>query len=130
MQKRVKIEGPWPASVTKKDLEITWFNGSKGGQNVNKHANCCRIKHIPTGIIAQCKDHKERPPNQQEAFSRLAEKLVPIMKSKLKTYSPEGRPTEEVRVYKEKHDRVIDKRVDKQFSYKKVLAGELDEIHA
>lgn len=60
-------------SITKKDLEITWFSGSgAGGQHRNKHDNCCRIKHPETGVIVTGQSHKERPANLKEAFNSLA----------------------------------------------------------
>ena len=60
-------------SVTKKDLEVTWFSGKGGGgQHRNKHQNCCRIKHPETGVIVTGQSHKERPANQKEAINNLA----------------------------------------------------------
>ena len=64
-------------SYTKKDFKIDWFSGSgAGGQNRNKHRNCCRITHIPTGITTQSTRHKERVSNQKDAFKRLAGRLL------------------------------------------------------
>jgi len=60
--------------VTKKDFELTWFNGSGGGgQHKNKHANCARLKHKETGVITIGQDHKERPRNQKDALKRMSE---------------------------------------------------------
>ena len=59
-------------SVTKKDLEITWYSGTgKGGQHRNKHMNCCRIKHPDSGVIVTCCDNRQREKNLREAFRRL-----------------------------------------------------------
>lgn len=59
-------------TLTKKDFEITWFSGSgAGGQHRNKHNNCIRIKHPPTGVIVTGQSHKERLSNQKEAMKSL-----------------------------------------------------------
>ena len=61
-------------SVTKKDFEITYFNGTgKGGQHRNKHANCVRLKHKETGIITTGQDHKSQRDNLKAAFKRMVE---------------------------------------------------------
>lgn len=61
-------------SLTKKDFEVTYYSGSgAGGQYRNKHQNCCRIKHIETGIIATGQDERSREQNTKNAFKRLCE---------------------------------------------------------
>jgi peptide chain release factor 2 len=60
-------------SVTKKDLEITWFSNKKaGGQHLNKHPSGCRIKHKDTGIIVTATEQRSRDQNLKVAFNRLA----------------------------------------------------------
>jgi len=67
MSDRVKF------SVTKKDLELTWFSGTGGGgQHRNKHMNCARIRHVETGIISTGQSNRERPANLKEALRGLA----------------------------------------------------------
>lgn len=59
-------------TVTKKDLKVTWFSGSgAGGQYRNKHANCCRIQHPETGIIATGQSHRSQVANKREALNNL-----------------------------------------------------------
>lgn len=61
-------------SVTKKDLEITWFSGTgAGGQHRNKHQNCCRIKHPDSGVMVTGQEERSREKNLQRAFKRLTE---------------------------------------------------------
>ena len=61
-------------SVTKKDLEITYYSGTgKGGQHRNKHQNCVRIKHEPSGVIVTAADTRSRDTNLRKAFLRLTE---------------------------------------------------------
>lgn len=59
-------------SITKKDFEITFFNGTgNGGQYRNKHVNCVRIKHKETGLIATGQDQRSQKANLKNAFNRL-----------------------------------------------------------
>lgn len=59
-------------SITKKDFEITYYSGTgAGGQHRNKHQNCCRIKHIETGIITTGQNERSKEQNQKDAFNRM-----------------------------------------------------------
>jgi len=59
-------------SVTKKDLDITWFSGcGAGGQHRNKHQNCIRIQHRASGTLVTGQSHKERQSNIKEALKNL-----------------------------------------------------------
>ena len=60
-------------SVTKKDLDITWYSGSgAGGQHRNKHPNCCRIHHKDSGTLVTAGEQRSRDQNLKKAFNRLA----------------------------------------------------------
>ena len=60
-------------SITKKDFELTWFSGTGGGgQHRNRHRNCCRLKHIETGVITTGQSHKEARSNKREALENMA----------------------------------------------------------
>jgi len=59
-------------SITKKDLEITYFSGKGGGgQHRNKHKNCVRMRHPESGVVVTGQSHKERKSNIKEAFENL-----------------------------------------------------------
>lgn len=59
-------------SVTKKDLDVTWFSGKgAGGQNRNKCQNCCRIHHRDSGVIVTGQEERSRKQNLKNAFNRL-----------------------------------------------------------
>lgn len=61
-------------SVTKKDLEITYFSGTgAGGQHRNKHQNCVRMHHPESGARTTGQSHRERSANEREAFKSLSE---------------------------------------------------------
>lgn len=60
-------------SVTAKDLDISYFRaGGKGGQHQNKTSSACRIKHPPSGAVAESREHREQPQNRKAAFRKLA----------------------------------------------------------
>jgi len=59
-------------SVTKKDLDITYFSGKgAGGQHRNRHMNCVRIKHSESGVIVTGQEERSKDRNLKTAFLRL-----------------------------------------------------------
>ena len=59
-------------SVTKKDLNLSYFSGSgAGGQHRNRHLNCVRLNHPESGAMVTGQSHKEKKANIQEAFNNL-----------------------------------------------------------
>lgn len=59
-------------SVTKKDLEISYFSGTgAGGQYRNRHKNCVRIKHPDSGVIVTGQEERSLRQNLRNAFNRL-----------------------------------------------------------
>jgi len=59
-------------SVTKKDLEISYFSGSgAGGQHRNKSKNCVRIKHSDSRVVVIGTEQRSRAQNKKTAFKRL-----------------------------------------------------------
>ena len=113
----------WPHNVTEKDLRIDYYRGSgAGGQKKNKTSSACRIVHVPTGLMACAEDSRSQGQNKRNAFRRLADKLVPIIKAAIQGERP-ALSTETVRSYREKESQVIDKRLDATFDYWGVLKG-------
>lgn len=59
------------------DLEITHTKGSgPGGQNRNKRMTGVRIRHLPTGIVAEAMERRSQGQNLSAAYERLDEKLA------------------------------------------------------
>lgn len=59
-------------SVTKKDLDITFFSGTgPGGQNRNKVQNCVRMRHPDSGAHSTGQSNRDRQANLKEAFLTL-----------------------------------------------------------
>lgn len=66
--------------LTAKDFKVEWYSGTgKGGQHRNKHANCCRITHIASGLTGIGTESRSRVQNQRRAFQRLANKIIATM---------------------------------------------------
>ena len=62
-----------------KDLEIETFrSGGAGGQNVQKNETAIRIKHLPTGIVAQCQDERSQLQNKLRALRILRARLYEL----------------------------------------------------
>jgi protein subunit release factor A len=104
---------------TKKDFKLEWFSGTGGGgQHRNKHMNCCRITHIDTGLRAQGTGHRERPANQRDAFTKLANMLLAHFAD-----DPEGRRSsdEVVRLYHGPRNEVVDHASGLRQTYRAVV---------
>ncbi|MDE2096356.1 MAG: PCRF domain-containing protein [Patescibacteria group bacterium] len=57
------------------DIKVEWFSGTgKGGQHRNKHQNCCRMLHVPSGTV-QVANGRERTANYREAWTALERRL-------------------------------------------------------
>lgn len=58
-------------SVTKKDFEFDYFSGTgKGGQNRNRHKNCCRCFHRPSDSMGISKEERSKEQNTKKAWNR------------------------------------------------------------
>jgi peptide chain release factor 1 len=121
----------WPYNVSRKDLRIDTYRGSgKGGQHRNKTDSAVRVTHIVTGISAQCEEERSQHINKRIAFRRLAEKLVPLMRSAIrKDGITMVRSNERVRTYNEVRGTVKDDRLPGQvFDYDEIMDGRLDYL--
>lgn len=119
----------WPETVRKTDLKITYYRDKgPGGQHKNKADTACRMVHIPTNITSTASEQRSQRQNRIMAFKRLAEKLKPLMIASATPDRPE-KNYKRIRTYTEHRQTVKDFRLDKRYSYDKVLYGNgLDEI--
>ena len=58
------------------DFKIDWYNGTigAGGQHHQKNATCCRLTHLPTGIV-KTSQNRSRQNSQQLAMTAMVEAL-------------------------------------------------------
>jgi len=74
-------------SVTKKDLEISYYSGhGPGGQKRNKCKNCVRINHPDSGAMVTAQEERSKDQNLKNAFHRLIEHPKFIVWHKRKTW--------------------------------------------
>lgn len=56
--------------ITEDQFRFEWFSSTGGGgQHRNKHQNCCRCIHEPTGITANGTSSRSRDDNKHNAFT-------------------------------------------------------------
>lgn len=56
------------------ELEFDFFRGSgPGGQHRNTTDSGVRVRHLPTGLVAQATESRSQLRNRETALSRLAE---------------------------------------------------------
>lgn len=116
------------------EFRIEWFSGTgKGGQHRNKHQNCCRMMHIPTGLV-QVAVGRERTSNQRLARAELDRLLAVSQRNSehergaiiRKTQVGSGQRGDKRRTYRFQEDRVHDDITGKTARLSEVLAGAFD----
>ena len=70
-------------SLTRADFDFTYFcAGGPGGQKQNKTASACRVKHEPSGAVAESRVHREQLQNKRAAWKKCVE--LPVFQLWLK----------------------------------------------
>src|SRR6478736_2388437 len=61
-------------STTLKDCKVDYFSGTgPGGQHRNKHQNCVRLYHEPSGVRVVAQSHREKRANEGDAMTKLSQ---------------------------------------------------------
>ena len=105
--------------LTEDQFRFEWFSGTgKGGQHRNKHQNCCRCIHEPTGITANGTNSRSREDNRTAALS--------VCRSRVMAHYHQDTPRwqagdERIRTYHEPDNRVVDHASDLADSWTNVI---------
>lgn len=117
--------------LNKKDLEYNWFSGTgAGGQHRNKHMNCLRLRHLPTGIRVTAQNARDRVSNERDALDKLTARVKSFLHPEV--VKERFKAKETIRSYREPDNMVKDHASEEIFSYKKIVldadADTVDEM--
>ncbi len=113
--------------ITLEQFRFEWFSGTgKGGQHRNKHQNCCRCIHEPTGISANGTGSRSREDNKRNAFIVCKARVEQhFHKDKERGLAGEER----IRTYHEPDNRVTDHASGYVDSYTNVvIKGNMEDV--
>lgn len=92
--------------IKEDQFRFEWYSGTgKGGQHRNKHQNCCRCIHEPTGIVANGTSSRSRDDNKRSAYNVCLARVVHHFHKDTERYLA---GSERVRTYHEPDNRVTD----------------------
>lgn len=124
--------------IDERDVRYEAFSGSgPGGQYRNRHANCVRAIHVPTGTVATSTSERSLTQNKKNAFENLKAKVAAKIsglraEQKRKRYDekPDATFGNAIRIYRlcGKDQSVIDRRIDGQFNINTLKRGDMDEL--
>jgi len=128
---RVEIE------INPADLEWDTFRASgAGGQHVNKTESAVRVRHLPSGIVAECQQERSQHQNREKAIQMLKSRLFEqelqkkaAEKDKIESGKMKNEWGSQIRSYVLDDRRVKDHRTNHQTSQTDaVLDGDIDEF--
>jgi protein subunit release factor A len=92
--------------VTDDQFRFEWYSGTGGGgQHRNKHQNCCRCIHIPTGITANGSTSRSREENKKSALATCRARIEAHFHVDTERFQA---GSERIRTYHECDNRVVD----------------------
>ena len=107
-----------------------------GGQHVNKTESAVRVRHLPTGLVAECQEERSQHLNREKALIMLKSRLYQLElqkqleeKDKVEASKMKNEWGSQIRSYVLDDRRVKDHRTGYQTSQTDaVLGGDLDEF--
>ena len=81
-----------------RECEVETFrSGGPGGQHVNKVETGVRLRHLPSGVVVNCREERSQHRNKMNCLAKLREKVARL------NYRPPKRvPTRRTRAAKER----------------------------
>jgi peptide chain release factor 1 len=113
--------------VTEDQFRFEWYSGTgKGGQHRNKHQNCCRCIHEPTGITANGTSSRSRDDNKRNAYIVCRSRVERHFHKDKERYLA---GSERIRTYHEPDNRVVDHASGLVDTYQNVVEkGYIDDM--
>jgi peptide chain release factor 1 len=113
--------------VTEDQFRFEWYSGTgKGGQHRNKHQNCCRCIHEPTGITANGTSSRSREDNKRNAYIVCRSRVERSFHKDKERYLA---GSERIRTYHEPDNRVVDHASGLVDTYQNVVEkGYIDDM--
>ena len=119
------------------DLDWDTFRSSgAGGQHVNKTESAVRVRHLPTGLVAECQQERSQHLNREKAIQMLKSRLYELElqkqleeRDKIEAQKMKNEWGSQIRSYVLDDRRVKDHRTNHQTSQTDaVLSGDLDDF--
>jgi peptide chain release factor 1 len=113
--------------ILDQDFRFEWFSSTGGGgQHRNKHQNCCRCIHVPTGIQANGTSSRSREDNRKNALAVCRARVQRHFHKDTERYRASN---ERVRTYHEVDNRVYDHASGLTDTYQNVIVkGNVDKL--
>ncbi|MDI9332254.1 MAG: peptide chain release factor 1 [Alphaproteobacteria bacterium] len=125
-------------AINPADLRIDTFRASgAGGQHINKTDSAVRITHLPTGIVAECQDHRSQHRNKARALQVLAARIAERERAHCSAQEAatrkgligSGDRSDRIRTYNFPQGRLTDHRINLTlYKLGAVMEGQLDDV--
>ena len=113
--------------MNESEFRFEWFSGTgKGGQHRNKHQNCCRCIHEPTGITANGTNSRSREDNKLAAYNTCRSRVQAYFHREKERHLAGH---ERIRTYHECDNRVVDHASGETNTYVNVIVkGDMEKM--